>query len=111
MVALALTGCATGTPTTLTLKDPQHRYLDNEVAMTDAGTARRCAENMLNASPAVAATDVSTKVSGSGKNIVVDVYATLLNVGFFSQSLPVSYRCTYINGMMSTTWTGGLKGG
>lgn len=110
-VVVALSGCATQIPTTLTLKDPHHRHINDEVAATDEATARRCVENMLNASPAVSATDISTKVIGTGRNVIVDVDATLLDVGFFGRSLPVSFRCTGVNGMMSTTWTGGLKGG
>lgn len=111
VVVMALSACATPIPKTLKLKDPHHRHINDEVAATDEGTARRCVENMLNASPAVSATDISTNVIGTGRNIIVDVNATLLDVGFFGRSLPVSFRCTGVNGMMSTTWTGGLKGG
>jgi hypothetical protein len=104
-------GCATGVPSTLTVPDPQHRYQNIDVAMTDAGTVRRCADNMLNASPANLATNVTTRAAGTGSNIVVDVGAILNNVGMFNESVPVTYRCTYRNGIMvHGTWTSGLKG-
>ncbi len=79
--------------------------------MTDAGTARRCADNMINASPANEATNVTTRVTGTGRNIVVDVGAKLAMQGIFPTMLPVTYRCTYSNGIMvHGTWTSGLNG-
>lgn len=110
-LTIALAGCATGTPSTLTVRDPQNRHIDNKIAMTDEGTARRCADNMINASPANEAINVTTRTVGTGDNIVVDVGATLLMQGTFAQTLPVTYRCTYSNGLMTLgTWTSGLKG-
>lgn len=114
VVALAVigaAGCAISTPTTLTISDPQHRHQNIDVALTDAGTAHRCADNMLNASPPNVATNVTTHVVGTGQNVVIDVGATLNDIGIFNQSLPVTYRCTYANGIMTLgTWTSGLKG-
>lgn len=105
-------GCAMSTPSTLTVRDPQNRRQNTDVAMTDAGTARRCADNMLNASPVNVATNVTTHVTGTGPNVVVDVGGVLQGVGMFNQSLPVTFRCTYTNGVMTHgTWTSGLKGG
>lgn len=110
-LTIAFAGCAMSTPSTLTVDDPLHRHLDDKVAMTDSGTARRCADNMLNASPADEATNVTTRIIGSGPNVVVDVGAVLTMRGVFAQPLPVSFRCTYVNGNMThATWTSGLKG-
>jgi hypothetical protein len=111
-LALACAGCTVSTPSTLTVPDPQIRHQNIDVAMTDAGTARRCAENMLNASPANVATNVTTRITGTGSNVIVDVGAELQDVGMFNETVPVTFRCTYTNGIMSHgTWTSGLRGG
>lgn len=112
ILLMVCAGCAVITPSTLTVRDSQDRHQNIDVAMTDAGTARRCADNMLNSSPANVATNVTTHITGTGPNIIVDVGAELQGVGLFNQSVPVTFRCTYTNGIMTHgTWTSGLRGG
>lgn len=95
---MVCSGCAVSAPSVLTLSVPQNRHQKIDVAMNDAGTARRCADNMLNASPATFATNVTTHITGTGPNVIVDVRAELHGVGLFNQSVAVTFRCTYTNG-------------
>ncbi|WP_131542725.1 hypothetical protein [Paraburkholderia hospita] len=109
LLSVLFVGCAN--PTRHTLSNPQQRHLDDKTALTDSGTARKCAENMLNASPASQAADVATRVARTGNGLIVDVDANLLDVGMFHESLPVGYRCTYEGDrLVRSTWTRGLKG-
>lgn len=100
-IVITCAGCTVHVPSTLTLKDSVHRSINNEVARTDAGTALRCAENMLNSSPADSAESIAYTMNGTGDNATVNVDATLINVGLWKSPLPVSYRCVYVNGIMT----------
>ena len=109
-MSVLVTGCATGMPSTLTLHDPQDRQLNIEAASTDVGTARRCAENMLKVSAASKATNITTHITGTGDNIVVDVSATLSDPDMSSAPKTGSYRCTYSNGIITEgRWISRLK--
>lgn len=108
-IVIACAGCTTHVPSTLTVKDSVHRNLNHKVAWTDTGTSLRCAENMLNASPADSAESITYTMKGTGENATVNVDATLIDVGFWKSPLPVSYRCEYVNGwMVNGKFTKGL---
>jgi len=108
-IVIACAGCTAHVPSTLTVKDSAHRNINNKVAWTDTGTALRCAENMLNSSPANSAESIAYTMNGTGDNATVNVDATLINVGFWKSPVPVSYRCVYVNGMMKNgNFTKGL---
>lgn len=112
--ALLATVAACAAPTELMLSNPQDRRIDDRAGLTDSITAARCARNMLNASPATQAADITTRSSRFGADLTVDVDATLLNVGVGvgNDSMPVSYRCLYSGAsLVKAAWTRGLRGG
>jgi hypothetical protein len=92
------------------LADPQNRKTVDSPGTNLDAIRLACAETMLNASPAIEATDINARVLSQGDLVVTEVDALLKNVGAFSQSLPVTYRCEYLKGhLASGVWTRGLK--
>jgi len=109
IASLCALSAACSTPSHIRVSDSSRRVLDSKVGWTDQSTVSKCVSNMINASPAAEAVDVSARHSGTGKTIVVDVDATLINLGPLGVSKAVSYRCDYKAGVMvKGSWTRGL---
>lgn len=105
--ASLLTGCAV--PTEVQVADPHVRTIDTKTGWTDETTVKKCVNNMINASPANKAVNVQTQYVGTGKSIIVDVSAVLVDFGYWSSSRKVGYKCEYRNGILAKSkWTEGL---
>ena len=106
LVLLFLGGCAVEVPRQMALSNPHNRHtVDNPG--TDVNAIRKaCAETMLNASPAEAATNIDAKALSGGSVVTVTVDATLL--GQFGRD--ITYECVYTDGRLTSgRWTRGLK--
>ncbi|MRW82907.1 hypothetical protein GJ698_02230 [Pseudoduganella sp. FT26W] len=107
---LFVSGCATKIPKEMVLKDPLNRVIESNVGSNVDKIRLACAKNMLAASPANHATDISTRVVSQGEITTIDVDAVLHISGSFSPPLPVTFNCSYKNGnIYQTHWTRGLK--
>lgn len=116
LVAIAgisfISGCATTVPREMKLADPNNRRTVDHPGMNVDAIRQACAETMLNASPATEANDIDTRVLSATDPAIIEVDATLKDVGMFNQNLQVTYRCEYREGSLTLgTWTRGLKGG
>lgn len=106
---VALVACTTTTPTEMTLRDPYHRRINQEAGSTLEATVKRCAENMLNASPVDRAAEISPRVISPHNPMIIEVDALLLDFGVFRVQRPVTYRCEYSGKSMTKGfWTRGL---
>lgn len=109
LVAAVLAACATTTPSEMTLQDPLHRRVEQEAGLTLEATVKRCAENMLNASPSDRAVEIHPRVISPNNPVVIEVDAVLPNVGMFHEQRFVTYRCEYSGKLMTRSfWTRGL---
>lgn len=107
-----ISGCANTVPREMKLADPHNRKTVDHPGKNLDSIRLACAETMLNASPAIEATEIEVRVLSQTDPVIIEVDAELKDVGMFNQSLPVTYRCEYKEGSLALgTWTRGLKGG
>lgn len=111
MVLGILSGCATSVvPTELVLKDPQHRVLEDNVAMDVQSVRIACAKSMLSASPGYRARNIETRVISTGEIITVEVDAVIEMNMEWNREREVTFNCSYKGGhIYQTHWTRGLK--
>jgi len=108
-VALISVSCADTIPREMTLTDPNNRYIEVETDNDLQSMQRVCAENMLNASPASKAINITPRVVSDLEEKVIEVDAVLVGIGYFNQDLPVIYLCKFKNEKMTfSTWVRGL---
>lgn len=108
-----VTSCATPAPLMpkeLFLKDPSNRQLDEAIGSTKEENATKCAYNMINMSPSrIGAKNLEYRIIGVSNPLVIEIDATLLNIGTFGEGREVTFRCEILNGKLSTKWTRGLN--
>lgn len=110
-LVVALSACATETPSELSLTPGETRVLVTEVGESVDEMKRACADTMIAASPADRATQVAPRVVSEGERTVIEVDAVLMSVGFWKENFPITYRCEYQDQkLMKGVWTRGLKG-
>lgn len=109
LFGIMLAACATTTPSEMTLRDPLHRRIEQEAGPTLEATVKRCAENMLNASPSDRAVKITPRVISPNNPIVIEVDAVLPDFGVLREQRFVTYRCEYGGKLMARSfWTRGL---
>ena len=108
-ITLISVSCADTTPREMSLADPNNRELLTETDDNLQSMQRVCAENMLNASPASEAINISPRVMSNLEEKVIEVDALLVDIGYFKEDLPVTYLCKFKNGTMTyATWVRGF---
>lgn len=109
-IFLAVSACTTTVPKEMTLSDSNHRTIDDHPGNDLDDMRLACAEAMLNASLATKASNILDRVLSTTAPTIIEVDATLNDVGMFKQDLAVTYHCEFQDGHLTlNTWTKGLK--